>query len=220
MAWLRCCAKRPSTEDEVRIVITPNNSSSRSSVTARRSTVLPISSNVSSVIRAQVEEQALSRSQQKSPRRGSISRRPSVEESEQQPPVKSSSVIKKEPEKSGSFFRKKSGSSKQEENYVSSPEATKIILLGAGESGKSTFSKQMKVLHAGGFTEEERLHYKPDILKNTVDSMRQVLQSMQNLGIKFGGTAERQSTSNVHYTKSRKLFTFVFWIALFFFFFF
>jgi len=36
----------------------------------------------------------------------------------------------------------------------------KILLLGTGESGKSTFAKQLKLIHAGGFTPEERTAYR------------------------------------------------------------
>lgn len=32
--------------------------------------------------------------------------------------------------------------------------AVKILLLGTGESGKTTIIKQMKILHINGFTEE------------------------------------------------------------------
>jgi predicted kinase len=37
---------------------------------------------------------------------------------------------------------------------------TKLLLLGAGESGKSTFAKQMKILHMEGFTPEDRVAFK------------------------------------------------------------
>jgi len=36
-----------------------------------------------------------------------------------------------------------------------SPEL-RILLLGAGESGKSTIAKQMKIIHLSGFSEQEK----------------------------------------------------------------
>lgn len=38
--------------------------------------------------------------------------------------------------------------------YKEFKEAIKILLLGTGESGKTTVIKQMKVLHINGFSEE------------------------------------------------------------------
>ncbi|VDN28683.1 unnamed protein product [Gongylonema pulchrum] len=39
----------------------------------------------------------------------------------------------------------------------------KLLLLGAGESGKSTIVKQMKIIHETGYSDEERKAYKPVI---------------------------------------------------------
>lgn len=48
----------------------------------------------------------------------------------------------------------------------------KLLLLGAGESGKSTVAKQMKIIYLEGFTDSERRPYKEIIYSNIIMSMR------------------------------------------------
>ncbi|KAH0581199.1 Guanine nucleotide-binding protein subunit alpha [Termitomyces sp. 'cryptogamus'] len=59
----------------------------------------------------------------------------------------------------------------------------KMLLLGAGESGKSTVLKQMKLIHHGGYNEQERDSYKEIIFSNTIQSMRAVLEALPHLDI-------------------------------------
>jgi len=59
----------------------------------------------------------------------------------------------------------------------------KILLLGAGETGKSTLVKQMKILHQNGFTKEECMTYKPIIVQNIVEALSAILQAMNDLDI-------------------------------------
>ena len=60
----------------------------------------------------------------------------------------------------------------------------KLLLLGAGESGKSTIVKQMKLLHpvnnrdTVGFTEAEKEEAKYAIYSNILDSMLALLEAM------------------------------------------
>ncbi|VDP45827.1 unnamed protein product [Heligmosomoides polygyrus] len=44
----------------------------------------------------------------------------------------------------------------------------KLLLLGAGESGKSTIVKQMKIIHETGYSDEERKQYRPVVFSNTI----------------------------------------------------
>lgn len=57
---------------------------------------------------------------------------------------------------------------------------------GAGESGKSTLLKQMRVIHEDGFPAEERSQYQAVVHSNTIQSMVAVIRAMDKLGLEFG----------------------------------
>lgn len=59
----------------------------------------------------------------------------------------------------------------------------KLLLLGAGESGKSTVLKQLKLLHKGGFTAEERNQYAQVIWADVIQSMKTLIINARKLGI-------------------------------------
>ncbi|KAF9521784.1 heterotrimeric G-protein alpha subunit, GPA3-like protein [Crepidotus variabilis] len=59
----------------------------------------------------------------------------------------------------------------------------KILLLGSGESGKSTIVKQMKIIHQDGFTEPELKDYKPTIYRNVLESAHSVIIFMKKIGL-------------------------------------
>ncbi|KAH9485923.1 Guanine nucleotide-binding protein subunit alpha [Psilocybe cubensis] len=59
----------------------------------------------------------------------------------------------------------------------------KILLLGSGESGKSTIVKQMKIIHQDGFAPHELAEFRPVIYKNVIDSAQQVVVYMKKIGM-------------------------------------
>ena len=61
----------------------------------------------------------------------------------------------------------------------------KLLLLGAGESGKSTIVKQMKIIHDNGYSLEERELFKSVVFCNTIQSLFVIL---------------KVGTANIHYT--------------------
>ena len=62
----------------------------------------------------------------------------------------------------------------------------KCLLLGAGECGKSTILKQMRILHLNGFqSPEERQTYKLLIHKNTIDVVQSLCAAMNQLTIAY-----------------------------------
>ncbi|XP_050723295.1 guanine nucleotide-binding protein subunit alpha homolog isoform X2 [Eriocheir sinensis] len=59
----------------------------------------------------------------------------------------------------------------------------KLLLLGAGESGKSTFLKQMRIIHGYRFGLEEIDEYRETIYKNVVMGMKVLLDARDKLRI-------------------------------------
>lgn len=66
----------------------------------------------------------------------------------------------------------------------------KLLLLGAGESGKSTFAKQMKILFLEGYSKQELSFYKDIIHSNLILGMRTVVQEAQKRGLTFSPELE------------------------------
>ena len=48
----------------------------------------------------------------------------------------------------------------------------RILLLGCGEAGKSTFIKQMRIIHSGGFSDREKLEIKRAIANNILSAVQ------------------------------------------------
>ena len=45
------------------------------------------------------------------------------------------------------------------------------LFSGTDGSGKSTFLRQMKIIHDGGFNDDELADFKPDVYRNLTDAM-------------------------------------------------
>jgi guanine nucleotide-binding protein subunit alpha len=60
-----------------------------------------------------------------------------------------------------------------------------FIHAGAGESGKSTILKQMKLIYASGFSIADRDNYRCIIYSNIINSMRTLLTAMEAHGLTF-----------------------------------
>jgi len=61
----------------------------------------------------------------------------------------------------------------------------KLLLLGTGDSGKSTFAKQMQLIHTEGFTVEKMRTSIPFLRTNTLDTMKMLVAACQNWGLAF-----------------------------------
>jgi len=58
----------------------------------------------------------------------------------------------------------------------------KMLLLGAGESGKSTIFKQMKVINKDGYTKKELMEFVGIVHSNVCTSMKSMLGAFEKLG--------------------------------------
>jgi hypothetical protein len=76
-----------------------------------------------------------------------------------------------------------------EREHEKDKQRIKLLLLGAGESGKSTIFKQMRILYGKGFGEEDRKNFKPVIFSNTLLSMKTLVQQSDELSFAVEATA-------------------------------
>ena len=67
----------------------------------------------------------------------------------------------------------------------------KLLLLGAGESGKSTILKQMRLIHDNGYWDEERESYREIIFSNTLQSIKVICEALDRLEIPYGDEKTR-----------------------------
>jgi len=79
----------------------------------------------------------------------------------------------------------------------------KILLLGPGESGKSTIFKQMKIIQdGGGYTTEELLEYKYIIFANCISQMKCLVDAGIKLGMGVANPANQTAFQTLRDTPS------------------
>ncbi|XP_064644208.1 guanine nucleotide-binding protein G(s) subunit alpha-like isoform X2 [Lineus longissimus] len=73
----------------------------------------------------------------------------------------------------------------------------KLLLLGIGESGKSTVVKQMKIIHIDGFDDKERRDKIQYIKKNLQESIVTIVNAMATLGIGYRDSISQDSAEYI-----------------------
>ena len=78
-------------------------------------------------------------------------------------------------------------------------------MTGAGESGKSTILKQMKLINEGSYSRDERESFKEIIYSNTVQSMRVILwnHSSYRLMTNEPNTMYKLYSCNLHRSRAK-----------------
>ncbi|KAK9678914.1 G-protein alpha subunit [Popillia japonica] len=70
----------------------------------------------------------------------------------------------------------------------------KLLLLGTGESGKSTFIKQMRIIHGTGYTDEDKRTYIKSIFQNILMAMQSMIEAMDKLRIEYDDIANKEKS--------------------------
>ncbi|CAJ1070147.1 guanine nucleotide-binding protein G(q) subunit alpha-like [Xyrichtys novacula] len=80
----------------------------------------------------------------------------------------------------------------------------KLLLLGTGESGKSTFIKQMRIIHGRGYSDEDKRGFTRLVYQNIFTAMQAMIQAMKTLQIPYkhkDNEANASIVSTVHVEK-------------------
>ncbi|CAI5765682.1 guanine nucleotide-binding protein subunit alpha-13 [Podarcis muralis] len=79
----------------------------------------------------------------------------------------------------------------REKTYVK--RLVKILLLGAGESGKSTFLKQMRIIHGQDWDRAAREEFRATIYSNVIKGVRVLVDAREKLHIPWGNPSNQRN---------------------------
>lgn len=84
----------------------------------------------------------------------------------------------------------------------------KLLLLGTGESGKSTFIKQMKIIHGSGYSDEERRSFTKLVYQNIFMAMSSMVRAMETLRIAYKDQENEENSKLLKQIDYEKVTTF------------
>lgn len=71
--------------------------------------------------------------------------------------------------------------------------------VGTGESGKSTFIKQMRIIHGQGYTDSDRAGFKALVFQNIYTAIENMVAAMDLLKIQFQNPGHEVSVSPLYH---------------------
>ncbi|XP_053196345.1 guanine nucleotide-binding protein G(q) subunit alpha-like [Scomber japonicus] len=83
----------------------------------------------------------------------------------------------------------------------------KLLLLGTGESGKSTFIKQMRIIHGRGYSDEDKRGFKQLVYRNIFAAMQAMIQAMNILKIPYKYENNQANAGIVSVADAEKIIT-------------
>ncbi|CAM2094794.1 unnamed protein product [Caretta caretta] len=69
----------------------------------------------------------------------------------------------------------------------------KLLLLGTGESGKSTFIKQMRIIHGAGYTDEDKKSFTKLVYQNIFTAIQAMIRAMDTLKIHYTSEQNKEA---------------------------
>uniref|UniRef100_A0A8C7PY85 Guanine nucleotide-binding protein subunit alpha n=1 Tax=Oncorhynchus mykiss TaxID=8022 RepID=A0A8C7PY85_ONCMY len=84
----------------------------------------------------------------------------------------------------------------------------KLLLLGTGESGKSTFIKQMRIIHGTGYSEEDKRGFTKLVYQNIFTAMQSMIRAMETLMIPYKYEHNKGNANVVQEVDVEKVYTF------------
>ncbi|XP_074136205.1 guanine nucleotide-binding protein subunit alpha-14 isoform X1 [Sminthopsis crassicaudata] len=73
----------------------------------------------------------------------------------------------------------------------------KLLLLGTGESGKSTFIKQMRIIHGSGYSDEDRKGFTKLVYQNIFTAMQAMIRAMDTLHIQYVSEQNKENAQMI-----------------------
>lgn len=81
----------------------------------------------------------------------------------------------------------------------------KVLLLGTGESGKTTFLRQMRIIHGQGFSEEDRKGFAKCIYQNIFTAIKAMTGAMAMLKIPYSNPENEMYAKWVHEVETAQI---------------
>lgn len=86
----------------------------------------------------------------------------------------------------------------QQQSAIEMAKEVKLLLLGAGESGKSTLFKQMKIIHHNGYSQDECLVYKDIIRSNVLQGMKALIAATHKFNVAIDDPENRARAAKIN----------------------
>ncbi|XP_078054360.1 guanine nucleotide-binding protein subunit alpha-14-like [Mustelus asterias] len=83
----------------------------------------------------------------------------------------------------------------------------KLLLLGTGESGKSTFIKQMRIIHGSGYSEEDRKAFAKLVYQNIITAVQSIVRAMDILNIQYQQPGNKDNSQVIKELEAYKITT-------------